>query len=430
LKFFKPTARLRLCDMFRSIGTVSNSIKVDVAIVGASVSGSFLAYLLGKHGVEVALIDKVEFPRHKACGEGLSSAGVRYLEKAGLWSKELEHSSIPFFGYDITSSGGDRVVLASNNKQRPDGYTISRKLLDQTLYSAAGSLPSTSTIYGCVETIQQQSGRNIIKHSNGEVDAGIVVLANGKLFNPKTWQQSTKSARRFGLVYWVSGCWKSGQPNTIIIRQHDEVQILLTPLAGGELNISVMVGSFKGASTSHSKLKLQKLAFSVAKEFGYEIDQIIDQAGSAEIVSGKSGGNRTDTAYFLIGDAAERFDPIGGMGMTHSLLSASLAGKEIVRVLRSGALKQAAIRRYEIKRKLSAVPLRLLTKLSFDLIVGRSPWVCLASRCAPALAYRIQSQLKRLVFPIGLARCISRVDALESQSHQDLALYGECYEKF
>jgi flavin-dependent dehydrogenase len=43
----------------------------DVAILGASISGATLAARLGMDGVSVALVDKYDFPRRKACGEGL-----------------------------------------------------------------------------------------------------------------------------------------------------------------------------------------------------------------------------------------------------------------------------------------------------------------------------------------------------------------------
>ena len=70
------------------------SPQYDVCIIGASIAGSSLALRVGREGLKVALIDKAQFPRRKACGEGLSAIGRNCLEELGLISqvKQAPHT--------------------------------------------------------------------------------------------------------------------------------------------------------------------------------------------------------------------------------------------------------------------------------------------------------------------------------------------------
>ncbi len=56
----------------------------DIAIVGAGPAGSAAAYYLAKHGLNVALLDKAEFPRDKTCGDGLTPRAVKILHEMDL----------------------------------------------------------------------------------------------------------------------------------------------------------------------------------------------------------------------------------------------------------------------------------------------------------------------------------------------------------
>ncbi len=75
---------------------------------------------------------------------------------------------------------------------------------------------------------------------------------------------------------------------------------------------------------------------------------------------------------FLIGDAVERFDPIGGMGMTHAFYSAALARHEIVGVIESGDPLMHSISRYEEARLPFANQMRAFTRFTYASMRGFS----------------------------------------------------------
>jgi flavin-dependent dehydrogenase len=56
----------------------------EAVIIGAGLAGSAMAHALAKCGRDVVLLDKSEYPRHKACGEFLSQASRQTLGALGL----------------------------------------------------------------------------------------------------------------------------------------------------------------------------------------------------------------------------------------------------------------------------------------------------------------------------------------------------------
>jgi menaquinone-9 beta-reductase len=58
--------------------------EADVIVVGAGPGGSTAAYHLARHGLDVLLLEKTEFPREKVCGDGLTPRAVKQLIRLGV----------------------------------------------------------------------------------------------------------------------------------------------------------------------------------------------------------------------------------------------------------------------------------------------------------------------------------------------------------
>ena len=58
--------------------------RYDAVVVGAGPAGSVAATVLARGGARVALVDKAEFPRDKACGDLIGPRGVQVLDDLGV----------------------------------------------------------------------------------------------------------------------------------------------------------------------------------------------------------------------------------------------------------------------------------------------------------------------------------------------------------
>jgi menaquinone-9 beta-reductase len=58
--------------------------RADVAVIGAGPAGSVAGLVLARAGARVALVDKVAFPRDKACGDLVGPRGLQVLDELGV----------------------------------------------------------------------------------------------------------------------------------------------------------------------------------------------------------------------------------------------------------------------------------------------------------------------------------------------------------
>lgn len=61
-----------------------SNVEADVVVVGAGPGGAATAAFLARAGLQVALVEKSEFPRDKVCGDGLTPRAVRMLNRLGV----------------------------------------------------------------------------------------------------------------------------------------------------------------------------------------------------------------------------------------------------------------------------------------------------------------------------------------------------------
>jgi geranylgeranyl reductase family protein len=100
-------------------------LRADVVVVGAGPAGSSAAYWLACAGLDVAVLEKAEFPREKVCGDGLTPRGVRALEDMGIDTSPaagwVRHKGLRVHG------GGQVVEVDWPELARWPGYSLVRK---------------------------------------------------------------------------------------------------------------------------------------------------------------------------------------------------------------------------------------------------------------------------------------------------------------
>jgi hypothetical protein len=103
----------------------------EVIIIGGGLAGLTAAIHLSKVGIEVTLIEKNSFPKHKVCGEYISNEVLPYLEWLGIDIQKL--GSVPIAELEFSTSKGKTI----SSTLPLGGFGISRYTFDEFLFKKA-----------------------------------------------------------------------------------------------------------------------------------------------------------------------------------------------------------------------------------------------------------------------------------------------------
>ena len=106
-------------------------INNEVLIIGGGLAGLTAAIHLSKIGLNVILIEKNEYPKHKVCGEYISNEVLPYLKYLDLNISNLQPSNITNLEFSTLSGKIIKTALPLG------GFGISRYTLDEYLYNKA-----------------------------------------------------------------------------------------------------------------------------------------------------------------------------------------------------------------------------------------------------------------------------------------------------
>jgi flavin-dependent dehydrogenase len=316
----------------------------DIIIVGGSIAGLPLAISLGRNGFSVCVVEKASFPRRTPCGEGLSVAGadaLRALLSVDLFQKE--HTKLA--GYQII---GKRNLLIGNTHTDPRVIGIQRTVLDATLLEEIGKIPQITLLESNFVTSVNESaaGASVTLRGGGTIHAKFVVLANGRnqvlLANSKSGKSKSgvgaSSEGRYGLsAHFRISPSKSFNHMCVLVKP--QLELYCTPVGSDLVNVNLL--------TSKDKLS----ALSKGTQLDYLVSELFDRLHldatqtSSFIGAGPFGSRATSPRggrILAIGDALESLDPIGGMGMTHAILSARRASQLITNSLHGASQSKVA----------------------------------------------------------------------------------------
>ncbi len=148
-----------------------------VLIIGGGLAGLTAAIHLSKIGIQVTIIEKNDYPKHKVCGEYISNEILPYFNWLGIKIESLKPTNIDSLQFSISNG------IAINSKLLLGGFGISRYILDHFLYEKAIESGST-IIQDAVETIDFDGNEFKITTLNKNIlQYDIVIGAFGKRSN-------------------------------------------------------------------------------------------------------------------------------------------------------------------------------------------------------------------------------------------------------
>ncbi|RZU73269.1 geranylgeranyl reductase family protein [Micromonospora kangleipakensis] len=141
----------------------------DVIVVGAGPAGSAAALTARRTGARVLLLDRADFPRDKACGDGIAAHALDVLAELGVTDAVDGYAPLP--ALRLVGPGGGAVARAL---PRP-AYTVPRKVFDARLVAAAVAAGAELRRH-TVRRVELRDGRVVL---DGELSGRAVVGADG-----------------------------------------------------------------------------------------------------------------------------------------------------------------------------------------------------------------------------------------------------------
>ncbi|MEH0818960.1 MULTISPECIES: geranylgeranyl reductase family protein [unclassified Micromonospora] len=148
-------------------GAVSDEF--DVIVVGAGPAGAAAALAARRAGARVLLLDRSDFPRDKACGDGIAAHALDVLAELGVTGAVTGYAPLP--ALRLVGPGGQAVARAL---PRP-AYTVPRQVFDARLVAAAVAAGAVLRRHS-VRRVEPRDDRVVL---DGEVAGRAVIGADG-----------------------------------------------------------------------------------------------------------------------------------------------------------------------------------------------------------------------------------------------------------
>ena len=340
--------------------------KADVVVVGAGPAGSAAAAWAARAGRDVLVVDSAQFPRDKACGDGLTPRAVAELERLGLgpWlDSRIRHRGLRMSGF-----GGEVEIDWPGPSFPSTGSAVPRTELDDRIREVAADEGAKMLLGVKAVGVQHDSlGRvaSLQLDSGASIGCTDLIVADGARSTlgrvlGREWHKET--------VYGVAirGYIATPRSNEPWITSHLELrspqgEVLpgygwIFPLGNGEVNIGVGAlatakrpadAALRPLMSYYTSLRREEWGFDGEPRLG--LSALLPMGGA---VSGVAGPN-----WMLIGDAAACVNPLNGEGIDYGLetgrLAAELLGTGDVSVAWPATLESHYARAFSVARRLA-----------------------------------------------------------------------------
>jgi menaquinone-9 beta-reductase len=310
--------------------------RADVVVIGAGPAGSAAAAWASRNGRDVLVIDAAQFPRDKACGDGLTPRAVAELELLGLgpWlDGRIRHHGLRMSGF-----GADVEIAWPGPSFPPTSSAVPRTELDDRIRSVAVDDGAKMLLGVKAVGVQHDSlGRvaSVTLDDGAEIGCSHLIVADGARSTlgrvlGRTWHQET--------VYGVAirGYVASPRSNEPWITSHLELRSAagdvlpgygwIFPLGNGEVNIGVGAlatakrpadAALRPLMSYYAALRREEWGLCEAPRAG--LSALLPMGGAVSNVAGPN--------WVLIGDAAACVNPLNGEGIDYGLETGRLAAE-------------------------------------------------------------------------------------------------------
>src|SRR3984885_4761525 len=274
----------------------------DVLIAGAGPAGLAAAIASANKGLHVEVIDAMQPPIDKACGEGLLPDAIRSLAHLGFnlnvdLRKVESHllRGIRFHNEQATTS-------AEAPSPASPGRGIRRTVLHQLLFDRAVALGVRFHWENSVQSLEPTSTGHLLRTNRQTLRGRYLIGADGHQSRVATWAgltQATIHSRRIGLrQHFTIAPWT----NFVEVYWSNHGQAYVTPTSANEVCVA-FVSNKKFPSVNHALTHFSALQRQLASATP-------TSASRGSIPLGRTLRRVTTNNIALIGDASGSVDAI------------------------------------------------------------------------------------------------------------------------
>lgn len=265
-----------------------------IDIVGGGPAGAMAAIAALSAGARVRVFERAVFPRHKVCGEFLSSDVTRLLEAAGCLPAFEQLTPVPIRRMELHF--GPRVV---RHELPHEAFGLSRYALDRLLLDRAVALGAEVVR----EAWTRQSGGNPLIRTNGRTS---VVPTGERLFGFKTHAPGV--ADDTVALYFFDGCY-----------------VGVSGVEGGEINVCGLAPEPLLRACGFQPARLWTRCSALARRLD-GLAPSFDWLHTGPLVFGFPARVDKGPPAYLAGDALGFIDPFTGSGILNAMLTGHRAG--------------------------------------------------------------------------------------------------------
>ena len=341
----------------------SDTLTVDVAVVGAGMVGLTLANLLCKQGKSVAIIDRnqvASFENDHPCEArvtAVSPGSQAIFEYVGAWANMQNKRVSPFSDMHVWDEAGDSQGMGAIHFNAEDvqqvhlGHIVENLVIQTSLHEVLQE--QTNVEWFLAEHIQKvisyQSHAEVTLESGKVINAKLLVGADGSrstIRNLASIAFQEKSYQQMGLVALVET--EHAHEKTCWQRFLSTGPLALLPMSNGQCSIVWSVS--EDYADELMKLSEHEFADALTQASDMQLGNITlkSKCAAFPLISGQAD-TMIQARIALVGDAAHALHPLAGQGANLGFTDAAVLANVLETTDRDiGSLK--VLRKYERAR--------------------------------------------------------------------------------
>jgi len=316
----------------------------QVIIIGGGLAGLISSIHLAKKGLNVLLIEKNEYPKHKVCGEYISNEVIPYLHYLAF--DPFEHGAVKIDR--LTFSTASSRTLST--KLPLGGFGISRYCLDEALANKAKSNGVKILHASVTEVLFEDDQFKITTNNSNTYQAQIVIGAFGKRSNIDV--NLNRSFMKESAPYLAVKAHYQGQfPNNLVSLHNFEGGYCgLSKVESNKINVCYITDykSFKRyKSISEFEKKVVRKNKHLKKAFN-DLTPVFDRPITISQIS-FSSKKLIEDHVIMCGDSAGLIHPLAGNGMSMAIRSSYMASDLIYKYFQCEIKSRVELEKQYIK---------------------------------------------------------------------------------